>query len=747
MTAPLHLKGGFHLHLTGSHWIYLPGETRPTNVYALFRRSFQAVAPEKCQVRISADAFYKLYVNGEWVGRGPVRSSGKRKYYDEYDVRPFLRQGENVVAAIVYVVGLPCFETRQVRGGLVAEIEMADSQKVSIIPTDSSWRVHRGTAWREDTMRISHARGFSEYFDARLEQVGWMQPGFDDSEWDAAEEVALAGEAPWSTLTPRTIPMQQYSHAFPTNLVRFGGVTVRDGEFQPHEDYGPGRIMCMDDWAPLRGVTVMQADALLHNADECCLIMPQPGEGHDVAFLLDFGGEMNGYPYLEIDAPAGTVVDLAWAEALGPNGRLDHLYKKLKLRGGYGARIVLPGGFYRWESFHLSGLRYIQVAIRDVSAPVRLHKVAMRTSAYSVPAQSTFACSDPMLTRLFVLGRNALHHCMDDSYLDCPQRERGQWLADAMVEGIFAWHLFGDGHLWRKALCDFGESQTPDGRIIAVYPSEYEKWIPGFACIWVHGLRRYADLTGDQTLTPEVLPAIERLIALMASYLRDGLVRGVEGWLFFDWQAALPEECVTLMNLSYLMLLQDAAVLAKSCNQASKSAEWEQRAEQIKKEIYLQCWDSQKGLLCDVPGGSTYSEQTNGFALYVGALTAEDARGVAQQLISENDLIRVGTPYFAFWLLTPLMDMHPEAAWKRVRQSWGRMVELGDSTTWEHFAHKASLCHGWSASPALWLLTDVLGIKQIEPSQGKDQTIFGRTHLGERRNPHCTRQHERISAA
>jgi hypothetical protein len=311
---------------------------------------------------------------------------------------------------------------------------------------------------------------------------------------------------------------------------------------------------------------------------------------------------------------------------------------------------------------------------------------------------------------------------MDDSYLDCPQRERGQWLADAVVEGIIAWHLFGDGALWRKALSDYGESQTPEGRIVSVYPSEWERWIPGFACIWVHGLRRYADLTGDATLAPEMLPAIERLIALLASYEKDGLLRGVEGWLFFDWQSALPAECVTLMNLSFLMLLEDAAELAKRSEQLEKAAEWEHKAALIKQQISAQCWDAKKGLLRDVPDGETYSEQTNGFALYMGVFSEADAAGVLEQLTTEpNDLIKVATPYFAFWLLTPLMDKEPAVAWERVRRDWGRMVESGDSTTWEHFAHKASLCHGWSAGPSLWMLTDVLGIKQVEPGFMKVQ--------------------------
>ena len=75
-------------------WIFKAGEKRPTNYYLLLRRSFQLdFHVVSASVAVSADAFYKLYINGNYVGRGPARSSDKKKFYDRYDITTHLRRG------------------------------------------------------------------------------------------------------------------------------------------------------------------------------------------------------------------------------------------------------------------------------------------------------------------------------------------------------------------------------------------------------------------------------------------------------------------------------------------------------------------------------------------------------------------------------------------------------------------------------------------------------------------------------
>ena len=60
-----------------------------------FRKSLELSAKQTSrQVRVTADARYMLWVNGQFVGRGPARGFPWAQPYDELDLDPLLRPGE-----------------------------------------------------------------------------------------------------------------------------------------------------------------------------------------------------------------------------------------------------------------------------------------------------------------------------------------------------------------------------------------------------------------------------------------------------------------------------------------------------------------------------------------------------------------------------------------------------------------------------------------------------------------------------
>jgi len=83
-----------------------------------------------------------------------------------------------------------------------------------------------------------------------------------------------------------------------------------------------------------------------------------------------------------------------------------------------------------------------------------------------------------------------------------------------------------------------------------------------------------------------------------------------------------------------------------------------------------------------------------------------------------EQVVPVGSPWFLFFTLETLVRYgEAEMAVEIVRKQWGRMIEKGATTFWETFpgylpGHwSRSLCHGWSAAPAYFLSTQVLGIE------------------------------------
>ena len=82
-------------------WCWVKGHlAKPWNTYVYFRRTVDLPAvPAAAIARVSADARYTLYVNGQRVHQGPARSFPQHQSFDTLDLKPYLRAGKNAVCA------------------------------------------------------------------------------------------------------------------------------------------------------------------------------------------------------------------------------------------------------------------------------------------------------------------------------------------------------------------------------------------------------------------------------------------------------------------------------------------------------------------------------------------------------------------------------------------------------------------------------------------------------------------------
>jgi hypothetical protein len=72
--------------------------------HGLFRKTVHLdQVPDRAPARVTADSRYALFVNGQEVFRGPIRSQPRRLHYDLFDLAPYLQPGENVLAVYVTI--------------------------------------------------------------------------------------------------------------------------------------------------------------------------------------------------------------------------------------------------------------------------------------------------------------------------------------------------------------------------------------------------------------------------------------------------------------------------------------------------------------------------------------------------------------------------------------------------------------------------------------------------------------------
>lgn len=193
-------------------WIWTEGDPSPRNSYTYFRKEFEMGGSEKdAKLYLTADSRYQVWVNGRFVGRGPVRSDRRWLYYDTWDVTELLKRGKNTLAILVHHYGEFTFQYMKGRGGVIADLRGFGGKQ--LVETDGTWKALRSEAWGSvhprgaaGQERMSIQLGFSEVYDARKEPQGWKETAFDDAAWPKVSVLGSAGMEPWPNLVARDIP-------------------------------------------------------------------------------------------------------------------------------------------------------------------------------------------------------------------------------------------------------------------------------------------------------------------------------------------------------------------------------------------------------------------------------------------------------------------------------------------------------------------------------------------------------------
>ena len=151
------------------------------NSHLLFRRTFDLPACRHATLYISADDYYKLYVNGQFVDQGPAPGNPAHYYYNAIDVTKYLREGGNVIAVHVYYQGEinRVWVSGDARCGLIAEL-VADGQ--SVLGTDEQWKTTPHSGYSAMAL-IGYNTQYTERYDSSSPQENFEQPDYDDSAW------------------------------------------------------------------------------------------------------------------------------------------------------------------------------------------------------------------------------------------------------------------------------------------------------------------------------------------------------------------------------------------------------------------------------------------------------------------------------------------------------------------------------------------------------------------------------------
>lgn len=704
-----------------------PSESTPSHYQVrLFRRAFEVADPAaaRLEVHVSGDSRYLFYCNGELIGRGPAKGDVNHHFYETFDLSSRLRRGRNVLAALVLdmsrvahrpaLLGAPC-SVMTYAGGLVLEGSLVDtaSGAVERLDTDAQWKVAVDRAHRFQNEGTTF-EGYLGYFEHRVSGEsprGWTAPEFDDGAWPAATVVYKAERlenrrdptSPYG-LVPRMIPMLEEGGAeeFPER----GGVTL------------PLYIAAHSTW-----------------------------EG-----VLDAATLTTAFPRLEIAGGAGATVRLHYAEArrlpwgtpgaklLGRQQSLENLashYADESTGWTFDPRGKITGWCDIWEPagegtasapeifepLHWRTFRYVGLKIQTGGAPLELRAVRQRFTAYPYRLDASFACSDPRLEKIWQASLHTMRLCSHETFEDCPYYEQMQYAGDTMITSKIAMLATGDYRLSRQALYHFDWSRLSDGLTQSRYPSRLVQVIPSWSLHWITNIRDYAYCSGDLATARDVMHGVRAVLDWFKRHTDDdGLPARLPFWNITDWCPWWPRGVVPgaadgptcIISAQYVVALEEAADLSALTGDARRAEEYRAEAAALRPRIHARFWSESEGAYFDRPGGPEISQYGNAWAVLCGAAGERERSRLLQRYPADPKL----APGSFFWWHAGFRALEQCRAYDRMPEflgPWHEMIEYGLSTFVEENSYWRSLCHAWSAHPALEFMTRILGVTPTQP--------------------------------
>lgn len=402
-------------------------------------------------------------------------------------------------------------------------------------------------------------------------------------------------------------------------------------------------------------------------------------------------------PYFRARAEAGRRIDVRTDRYTVRGGPGD----EQNAYNGHRVEYVARAGEQEFEAFNWffgEQVRY------EAEEGVELLEIGYRETGYDARVLGGFRCGDALLDRLMDKCARTLLCCMRDNFMDCPDRERGQWIGDVSVQAPQVFYLLDESGalLLRKSVADFFRLRRGDvllGNVPGANASELPSQSLCAVSQWGMVAQYYA-FTGD-------LDALRLAFRPTLSYLRlwdvgpEGLLRPRKGdWRWFDHGKGVDEP--VLENAWYYSALRFARFMADELGERDQNPWLEARLAAIEGAFDAAFWRDER-----YASGDCIDDRAQAMAVLSGLAGREKYPALIEVL----KRVAESSPYMEAFVLLALFEMGAgEAALARMRRRYRPLVENENSTLWEDFSVLGTRNHAWSGGPATALMRGAAGL-------------------------------------
>ena len=507
--------------------------------------------------------------------------------------------------------------------------------------------IDSGEEWKVASSPITFSSIYGgEDYDARLEQVGWNCPGFNDKEWSNALEVPVIGNLSSQTSQPLKIQRQ------------FENIRIFE---------------------------------------------TKPG-----IYIYDFGQNASGIVGLRVKGKRGCKVIMKPAEYLTDDGLANQNNSGNPYWFSY--VLSGNGSEYWQPSFSYYGFRYVQIEgavpegfTNPDKLPVIEDLKMLHVSNSSEPV-GTFKCSNQLFNEIYSLIDWSVKSNMSHVLTDCPHREKLGWLEVTHLMSQSIAFCYDIRQMYTKIISDMKDSQLKNGLIpntapeYAKFPHDFRdspEWgsagviLPWFIYRW------YGNMS-----------VLEESYDLMSSYV-DYLTSRAKYHILYhglgDWYELGPNHPgysqLTSRGLTATAIYYyDLCIVAEVSRLLNKKVQYQKYAEladNVKIAFNAKFFHPEKGFY------DTGSQTANALPIYVGLVDESDKVGCLNQIIKDirahGNSITSGDIGFSFLLRVLQQEGASDVIFDMNNQSdkpgYGYQLKQGATSLTESWAALKTASH------------------------------------------------------
>lgn len=428
-------------------------------------------------------------------------------------------------------------------------------------------------------------------------------------------------------------------------------------------------------------------------------------EGNTITLTLPY--DMQYHPYIKVKAPAGKKINI--------NPGNLHTLNDVPLRGEY---ITKEG---EQEYLHLPWLSG-EETLFILDDGIEVLELGYMESGYDTEFDGTFAVADDFLMRYFKKAQRTLYVNMRDTYFDCPDRERAQWMGDGVILMEESFYLLDNKaiDLARKMYNELFDWQRDDSTMFGPIPAgNWENELPQqiLAAVGNYGFGTYFMYSGNTEMMNKAYPHIKRYLDLW-EIAEDGTVPFREGgWTWGDWGTQIDRHLAE--HIWVYIGLDNLAYMANYLGKTEEAVEIKKNMAAIKNRVNSVFW---------TPNGyrsTSFDEETDDRGNALAVISGIADRNKYPIITDLFKKIEHASPYMEKYVMEALFKMgNGQFAIDRFKKRFADMVNHPDcSTLWEFWTYEASVNHAWSGGPLSVLYKNMAGIIPTKPGF-EEFTVF-----------------------